>query len=160
MELDTYDVRSWRDAEANAARWLRHWGYGDAVARPEGQDGDVDVRATGALGKVTFQITTVDKSALYKLVDAGTPGSDNQLFYFAAANYAWRAIPYADERHIALFVFAPDGAMTAVNSVAKLVKTRYAGAPDDSAVETATSSTAETAKSSGTTRRWKPWARR
>ena len=27
MELDTYDVRSWRDAETNAARWLRHWGY-------------------------------------------------------------------------------------------------------------------------------------
>ena len=143
-----------------AARWLRHWGYGDAVARPDGQDGDVDVRATGALGKVTFQIATVDKPALYKLVDAGTPGSDNQLFYFAAANYAWRAIPYADERHIALFLFAPDGAMTAVNSVAKLVKTRHAGAPDGSAVEGATSA-ADNAKSSRTTtRRRKLWSRR
>jgi hypothetical protein len=161
MELEPFAVLSWRDAEVNAARWLRHWGYADAVARPDGLDGVVDVRATGAVGKVTFPVATVDKPALYNLVDSGSRNPDEQLFYFAAANYAWRAIPYADERRIALFLFAPDGAMTAVNPTAKFVAARHTGATKGAAEDPpALSSDAPRRKAGITNQRWRPRTRR
>ena len=123
MEPDTYAVASWRDAEINAARWLRHWGYADAVARPDGPDGSVDVRATGAVGQVRYQLARVGRHALHDLVDTYAGCSDD-LFLFTGTSFAWDAVPFADERSIALFTFSQDGKMTAVNSTARRVVAR------------------------------------
>ncbi len=61
-------IRSWADAERNAALWMRRWGYEDAAAAPGGPDGGVDVRSSRALGQVKYQAVLVGRPELQRLV--------------------------------------------------------------------------------------------
>lgn len=162
MEPDTYAVASWRDAEINAARWLRHWGYADAVARPDGPDGSVDVRATGAVGQVRYQLAKVGRCALHDLVDTYA-GCSVDLFVFTGTSFSWDAVPFADERRIALFTFATDGKMTAVNSTARQVVLRSTVVQTAGALSGAQPSSgvgsADAPNATATRLRW-PWTRR
>ncbi|MGY1580899.1 restriction endonuclease [Streptomyces sp. MN13] len=78
-------VRSWQEAERNAAAWMRHWGYHDAAARPGGADGGVDVRSARALGQVKFQAHAVGRPELQRLFGARGRHMDRQLLFLPAA---------------------------------------------------------------------------
>ncbi|MEU9575044.1 restriction endonuclease [Streptomyces massasporeus] len=114
-------ISSWQQAELNAARWMRHWGYTDATAHPGGPDSGIDVRATGALGQVKYQAAQVGRPELQRFVGARPHGSAAQLIFFTGSNYASTALAYAQERNIALFTYRLDGAMTPVNDAARRI---------------------------------------
>ncbi|MFJ4538121.1 restriction endonuclease [Streptomyces tibetensis] len=114
-------ISSWQQAELNAARWMRHWGFADATARPGGPDSGIDVRATGALGQVKYQAAQVGRPELQRFVGARPYGSTAQLIFFTGSNYAATAVAYAREWNIALFTYRLDGAMTPVNDSARRI---------------------------------------
>ncbi|MFI1757086.1 restriction endonuclease [Streptomyces sp. NPDC020571] len=114
-------ISSWQQAELNAARWMRHWGYGDATSRPGGPDSGIDVRATGALGQVKYQAAQVGRPELQRFVGARPYGSDAQLIFFTGSDYTSTAAAYAQEWNIALFRYHLDGAMTPVNDAARRI---------------------------------------
>ncbi|WP_306933806.1 restriction endonuclease [Streptomyces luteogriseus] len=115
-------ISSWQQAELNAARWMRHWGYTDATAHPGGPDSGIDVRATGALGQVKYQAAQVGRPELQRFVGARPYGSTAQLIFFTGSNYAATAVAYAQEWNIALFTYRLDGAMTPVNDAARRIQ--------------------------------------
>ncbi|MFF7485140.1 restriction endonuclease [Streptomyces luteogriseus] len=114
-------ISSWQQAELNAARWMRHWGYSDATAHPGGPDSGIDVRANGALGQVKYQAAQVGRPELQRFVGARPHGSTAQLIFFTGSKYASTAVAYAQERNIALFTYRLDGAMTPVNDAARRI---------------------------------------
>ncbi|MER6518421.1 restriction endonuclease [Streptomyces sp. NPDC001553] len=109
-------IRTWQDAEHNAAAWMRHWGYLDAVARPGGSDGGIDVRSTRALGQVKYQAAAVGRPELQRLFGARGRSLDRRLLFFTGSGYTTTAVDYAVENDIALFVYGLNGSMTAVNA--------------------------------------------
>ncbi|MFK0145259.1 restriction endonuclease [Streptomyces griseus] len=114
-------ISSWQHAELNAARWMRHWGYTDATARPGGPDSGIDVRATGALGQVKYQAAQVGRPELQRFVGARPYGSTAQLIFFTGSDYATTAAAYAQEWSIALFRYRLDGSMTPLNDTARRI---------------------------------------
>ncbi|WP_307177956.1 restriction endonuclease [Streptomyces africanus] len=114
-------ISSWQQAERNAARWMRHWGYADATARPGGPDSGIDVRATGALGQVKYQAAQVGRPELQRFVGARPRGSTAQLIFFTGSGYTATAVAYAQEWNIALFTYRLDGTMTPVNEAARRI---------------------------------------
>ncbi|MER5477537.1 restriction endonuclease [Streptomyces sp. NPDC002734] len=114
-------IASWQEAERNAARWMRHWGYRDATAKPGGADGGVDVKATGALGQVKYQAAQVGRPELQRFVGARPYGSTAQLIFFTGSDYASTAVAYAEEWNIALFRYRLDGVMMPVNGGARRI---------------------------------------
>ncbi|MEU9379049.1 restriction endonuclease [Streptomyces sp. NPDC048255] len=114
-------VQTWRDAEHNAAAWMRYWGYLDAIAQPGGADGGVDVRSARALGQVKYQAAAVGRPELQRLFGARGQRLDRQLLFFTGSSYTTTAVDYALENGIALFVYGLDGSMTAVNAPARRI---------------------------------------
>jgi hypothetical protein len=112
-------IRSWQDAEHNAAAWMRCWGFGDAAAQPGGSDGGVDVRASGALAQVKFKAVMVGRPELQRLVGARGLDHNARLLFFSGTDYAATAVEYADHMGIALFQYALDGAVQPINSAAR-----------------------------------------
>ncbi|MFF1281532.1 restriction endonuclease [Streptomyces sp. NPDC058299] len=122
-------ISSWRQAEHNAARWMRHWGYADATASPGGPDAGIDVRARNALGQVKYQAAQVGRPELQRFVGARPKGSTAQLIFFTGSDYTPTAVAYAQEWDIALFRYSLNGAMTPVNETARRIHRRPASAP-------------------------------
>ncbi|WP_405680740.1 restriction endonuclease [Streptomyces sp. NBC_00868] len=114
-------VRTWQDAEHNAAAWMRCWGYLDAFAKPGGSDGGVDVRSARALGQVKYQGAAAGRPELQRLFGARGQRLDRQLLFFTGSSYTTTAVNYALENGIALFVYGLDGSMTAVNAPARRI---------------------------------------
>ncbi|MDT7847900.1 restriction endonuclease [Streptomyces justiciae] len=114
-------ISSWQQAELNAARWMRHWGYTDATASPGGPDSGIDVRAGRALGQVKYQAAQVGRPELQRFVGARPHGSTAQLIFFTGSDYTATAAAYARERDIALFTYRLDGTMTPVNDTARRI---------------------------------------
>ncbi|MFK4797587.1 restriction endonuclease [Streptomyces sp. MPA0124] len=114
-------ISSWQQAELNAARWMRHWGYADATSRPGGPDSGIDVRATGALGQVKYQAVHVGRPELQRFVGARPYGSNAQLVFFTGSDYTSTAVAYAQEWNIALFRYHLDGSMAPVNDAARQI---------------------------------------
>ncbi|MEW1863076.1 restriction endonuclease [Streptomyces sp. NPDC088194] len=131
MPPQPVQISSWQQAEHNAARWMRYWGYSGAAAKPGGADGGVDIRAIGALGQVKYKAALVGRPELQRFVGARPHGSDAQLIFFTGSNYASTAVYYAQERDIALFQYRLDGAMVPVNAAARRISSRVlpAGSP-------------------------------
>src|SRR5215218_4673157 len=98
-----HQIRSWQDAEINAATWMRHWGHSDAAVTDGGADGGVDVRSSRALAQVKYLAAAVGRPDLQRLggVGAGEPGK--QLFFFSGSDYTATALEYADQTGMALF---------------------------------------------------------
>ncbi|MFD1827822.1 MULTISPECIES: restriction endonuclease [Mumia] len=114
-ELDLFHVARWEDAEENAARWLRHWGYHDALASPGGADGGIDVVATHAAAQVKFQASQAGRPEIQRLVGAVGRASTVDLFFFCGSSFTAQAISYADANHVALFTYDITGAVQPVN---------------------------------------------
>jgi hypothetical protein len=119
---DTRQVRTWQDAELNAAAWMRHWGFADARAGLPGPDGGIDIRSSRGLAQVKFKAQQVGRPDVQRLV--GAAGRDQaQLLFFTGTSYSKNAMAYAEEMGIALFVYSLDGAVTAVNRHASMLAT-------------------------------------
>lgn len=114
-ELDLFHVARWEDAELNAARWLRHWGYHDAHASPGGSDGGIDVVATHAAAQVKFQASQAGRPDVQRLVGAVGRASTADLFFFCGSSFTAQAISYADANHVALFTYDITGAVQPAN---------------------------------------------
>lgn len=118
-------IRTWQDAELNAAAWVRYWGYPDAAARPGGADGGLDVRASGAVAQVKFQTTPVGRPAVQRLVGANM-GQPRQMFFLSYSPFAAPAVTYANQMGVALFQYDRWGQMAPANLVAQHVAARAA----------------------------------
>ncbi|MFJ3704796.1 MULTISPECIES: restriction endonuclease [Streptomyces] len=128
-------VRSWQDAEHNAAAWMRYWGYTDARADPGGPDGGIDVRSARALGQVKYVAAAVGRPELQLLFGARGRLLDRQLLFFTGSSYAAPALRYALENDIALFVYGLDGSMEARNAPARRITDRARAAETARAAE-------------------------
>ncbi|WP_411082254.1 restriction endonuclease [Streptomyces sp. cmx-18-6] len=137
-------ISSWQQAEHNAARWMNHWGYAGATARPGGPDSGIDVHAAGALGQVKYQAAQVGRPDLQRFVGARPHGSTAQLIFFTGSGYTATAVVYAEERTIALFTYRLDGTMTPVNDTARRIH-RSAAASASTAASASAASTAPVA---------------
>jgi hypothetical protein len=122
----SYHISTWQEAELNAARWMRSWGYADAVTDPGAA---IDVQATGAVGQVEFQAAAVDRPALQLLVAARKRNASDALLCFSGSGYTQAAVEYAGDLGIALFTYDIDGAMQPVNRPAVSVTTGPAPPP-------------------------------
>ena len=116
-----HQIRSWQDAEVNAATWMRRWGHADATVTDGGADGGVDVRSERALAQVKCLAAAVGRPDLQRLggVGAGEPGK--QLFFFSGSGYTATASEYADATGMALFTYGLDGSVAPANAAARHV---------------------------------------
>ncbi|GAB3079189.1 hypothetical protein GCM10027215_20630 [Nocardioides zeae] len=114
-------VVSWRDAEKNAAHWMRMWGFKDAHVTGPGSDGGVDVRATGALAQVKMEAQPTGRPVVQRLVGARGRDISMRLFFFTAAGYSRSAVTYANELRVALFRYDTLGHVVAVNGAAQRI---------------------------------------
>ncbi len=116
-----HQIRSWQDAEINAATWMRHWGFPDAMVTNGGADGGIDVRSSRALAQVKYLAAAVGRPDLQRLggVGAGEPGK--HLFFFSGSDYTATALEYANATGIALFNYRLDGSMEPASAAARHV---------------------------------------
>ena len=128
-----HHVRTWQDAELNAARWMQHWGFTDAAVTPGGADGGIDVRASYALAQVNFVAAAVGRPDLQRLVGAAAAEPGRQLIFFTGSDYTTQAVDFADGAGIALFRYGLDGSMTPYNATGHRLMERGAAAPSPSA---------------------------
>ncbi|WP_425005768.1 restriction endonuclease [Mycolicibacterium sp. S3B2] len=105
------------EAELNAARVMREWGFVDAKATTGGSDGGIDVRSSGALAQVKWRGAQVSRDEIQKLYGARGLDSTKQLMFFAASGYSRPAITAANELRVALFTYDPLGHVRVENDV-------------------------------------------
>lgn len=117
-------IRSWTDAEQNAAAWMRYWGYTDARVTNGGPDAGVDVRSSDALAQVKFEARSVGRPQLQNLVGARGRAHTTALLFFTGAGFSTHAVDYAADMDIALFEYGLDGSMKAQNGHARRLARR------------------------------------
>lgn len=122
-------IDSWQVAEANAAAWMRYWGYVDAQVTTAGPDGGVDVRAGRALAQVKFEAAQVGTPALQRLVGARGRQLDQRLLFFSGAGFSAPAVVYAEEMEIALFQYGLDGSMVSRSTASEELLARVHDVP-------------------------------
>ncbi|RDH76339.1 hypothetical protein DVS77_21535 [Mycolicibacterium moriokaense] len=103
------------EAELNAEKVMRSWGYLDAKATTGGSDGGIDVRSRAAIAQVKWRNGMAGRPDLQRLFGARGRDATKDLFFFAASGYTKTAITYARDVGIYLFVFDPTGAVKRVN---------------------------------------------
>lgn len=111
-------IQSWQDAEHNAADWLRHWGYVDAVVTPAGPDGGIDILGARVSAQVKYIAAQVGRPDLQRLVGA-TRDTSAHLFFFTGSAYSDAAVTFARDARIALIVCGLDGSMRPINDLAR-----------------------------------------
>lgn len=117
-------IRSWTDAEQNAAAWMRYWGYTDARVTNGGPDAGVDVRSSDALAQVKFEARSVGRPQLQNLVGARGRAHAKALLFFSGAGFSAHAVDYAADMDIALFEYSLDGSMKPQNGHARRLARR------------------------------------
>ncbi|MGY0502192.1 HipA domain-containing protein [Nocardia sp. FBN12] len=111
-------IRTYQEAERNAAARMQELGFVDAEVTAAGADGGVDIRATTALAQVKWRGAAVSRNEVQKLFGARGSAFYKRLLFFAASEYSMHAIAYADEHRIALFIYEPNGALVPRNHTA------------------------------------------
>lgn len=111
-------IRTFQDAERNAALRMRDLGFVDAKLTSDGADGGVDVVSVRALAQVKWRGAAVSRDELQKLFGARGSCFDRQLLFFAASEYSKPAVEYANAYAIALFIYEPYGELVPRNPVA------------------------------------------
>jgi hypothetical protein len=110
-------VRSWQEAEAVSAVWVRWLGHPDAARTPPGADGGVDVVSSTALAQVKWKSKAVDRPTVQQLLGADA-GSGRTLLFFSRSGYTQQAVTYADTVGIQCFTIAGTGRISPVNAAA------------------------------------------
>lgn len=112
-------IKTFAQAEQNAARQMRALGYTDARVTPPGPDGGIDVLSSTAVAQVKWRGAQVSRPDLHRLYGARGGRHHLDMLFFAATNYSGPAIQYANEVDIALFVYSPAGELDPVNRSAQ-----------------------------------------
>nr|WP_280451432.1 restriction endonuclease [Nocardia cyriacigeorgica] len=117
-------IKTFAQAEQNAARQMRALGYTDARVTPPGPDGGIDVLSSTAVAQVKWRGAQVSRPDLHRLYGARGGRHHLDMLFFAATNYSGPAIQYANEVDIALFVYFPTGELDPVNRSAQRLVTK------------------------------------
>jgi hypothetical protein len=117
-------ITSPHQAELNAAKIMRGWGYLDAKATTGGADGGIDVRSRGALAQVKWKSSLANRPELQALYGARGSDTTKQLFFFSSAGYSAPAIAYADDVGINLFLYESTGKVWPINRVSAPTSTQ------------------------------------
>lgn len=112
-------VRTWQEAEENAAAWMRHAGFADARLTQAGADGGIDVKSREAVAQVKFEARQVSRPQLQAFIGASMHLGVRHRLYFTGTGYSTAALDYANTMDIALFTYVLDGRVTAANQAAK-----------------------------------------
>ncbi|MGW5074083.1 restriction endonuclease [Rhodococcus sp. NPDC004095] len=116
-------------AELNAERVMKSWGFIDAKATTGGADGGIDVRSSRALAQVKWKNGAAGRPEIQQLYGARGNDHEKQLFFFAASSYTKEAVTYADQVDVKLFIYDPLGAVEPANQRAKDFVPAEAGQP-------------------------------
>lgn len=119
-------IRTPQEAEQNAAARMRELGFPDARVTSGGADGGIDVRSSNALAQVKWRGGLTGRPALQNLYGARGIETSKRLLFFSAADYSQHAMEYAEQTGIALFIYDPDGRVTARNRHASVLVWRPA----------------------------------
>lgn len=114
-------IRSDRDAENTAGRWLHRLGHSDAVLTAAGHDNGVDVISAGAVAQVKrWRTKPVGIREVQRLAGAAEPGQT--CLFFASYGYTAAARAWAErsDHRVALFIMRDNGTLVAVNRWAYL----------------------------------------
>ncbi|WP_324273621.1 restriction endonuclease [Blastococcus brunescens] len=114
-------IKTWQQAEENAAAWMRWWGFADARVTPTGADGGIDVLATTAIAQVKFKAAQVGRPDVQRLAGARGSANNRAILFFTGIGFTKPAVEYADRERIALFEYAMSGEMTPVSSAARIL---------------------------------------
>lgn len=129
------DVRSqffgvpnhWKDAESIAASHMKSLGLQSVTLSSAGSDGGLDILAEGAAAQVKFRSAPTGSPEIQQFGGAAIQ-FPTRLFY--SNSYSSKAVNQADALGIALFTFASDGAIEAVNRPARTLAKSQISAPD------------------------------
>lgn len=111
-------ISTWRDAEVNAARLMKTWGYLDAKVTVGGADSGLDVISRDAVAQVKHHSKPVGRPELQRLVGASQGA---RMIFFSRSGYSTHAVKFADTCEMALFSYDIAGFAHPVNHDAKLV---------------------------------------
>ncbi|UNQ40960.1 restriction endonuclease [Prescottella equi] len=114
MAAVTY-INDFHEAELNAERVMREWGFTDAVATTGGADGGIDVRSSTALAQVKWKGGVAGRPEIQRLYGARGGDHQKQLFFFDASGYSKDAVKYADQVDVRLFRYNPLGEAEPMN---------------------------------------------
>ncbi|WP_368679961.1 restriction endonuclease (plasmid) [Rhodococcus opacus] len=106
-------------AELNASKVTRTWGYIDAVATTGGSDGGIEVSSRRALAQVKWRGGVAGRPDFQRLYGAQGAETAKALLLFVASGYSKQAVDYANQVGIGLFTYDPTGAVTALNAAAR-----------------------------------------
>lgn len=109
------------EAELNAERHMRMWGYFDAVATTGGADGGIDVRSNRALAQVKFRGSRAGRPDVQRLVGAAAGDSTKVLLFFDYRGYSPQAVQYANQMGVGLYVYDTSGVVKPVNQSARQI---------------------------------------
>jgi Restriction endonuclease/Protein of unknown function (DUF2510) len=121
-------IRTPRDAEEAAARYMRYLGFADADVTSEGADGGIDVRSEQAVAQVKAHMTPVGRPDLQKLYGVQTVEKRQGLF-FSLMHYTPNALAWAETVGMPLFRFDMAGQPEPVNAAAKVLVADAVGLP-------------------------------
>lgn len=113
-------IRTYRDAEAAAASWMRWLGWGDASVTAPGRDGGIDVTATHAVAQVKAHVNPIGRPEVQQLFGIASSLGRTPVF-FASAGYTPEARKWADEVSMPLFRFDLQGEPEPVNPAARVL---------------------------------------
>ena len=104
----------WQHAEESVARWMRANGWPDATLTPPGADAGVDVVADLAVAQVKAWDRPVPRGEIQRFQGAAAayPG---EMLFFSTSGYSSKAVDWAEQYGVALFVIRPDGRVTTPN---------------------------------------------
>lgn len=111
-------IRTYRDAEEAAAKWMQWLGWGDAFVTPQGRDGGIDVTASHAIAQVKAHVNPIGRPQVQQLFGVASSLNRTPLF-FASGGYTPEAVLWADQVSMALFRFDLQGEPEPSNFVAR-----------------------------------------
>jgi hypothetical protein len=121
--FDPVAIRTARDAEENARRWLAHRGFQNCVLTGNGADEGVDVRGDGVVAQVKAQIIPVALDVVQRTY--GCAMAEHALAaVFGLQRFTAQSRRWADTHGVALFSFDLAGSPTAENSSASEIAPR------------------------------------
>lgn len=115
-------IRTWQDAEENAAEWMRYMGHADARVTSGGADGGIDVASQRAVAQVKREAVAAGSPLIQRFYGAADARGDFQhKLFFSGSGYSRAAYETAERLGIALFDYHLDGWIEPANAVAKAI---------------------------------------
>jgi Restriction endonuclease len=113
-------IRSARDAELVAAKWMTFFGYSGVQVTPVGPDLGVDVVSDEALAQVKAEAVPTGRPKIQQHHGVAAAAGKKALF-FSLAGYTQAALSWADEQGMALFRFDLQGEPVPLNGAAHII---------------------------------------